>query len=178
MSGIIVSVCMLIGRSLTLRKICAADFTAVLRINSQSSPGVGTLDVDELSRSVALASAAWVAIDATDIVGYVLAFSNSDAYDGEEFLAFRTRLNEPFLYIDQIAICADARNAGIASRMYAGLTQWAHELGKLTLCCGVNLRPPNPVSVKFHQGLGFEKIAEVETRDGLLVALLSKQLIP
>jgi len=111
-------------------------------------------------------------------VGYVLAFLSSDVYEGEEFQSFLARSDEPFLYIDQVATCAMARGANIASQMYAWLQQRSHELGIFTLCCGVNLRPANPVSMRFHRKLGFESIGGLETSDGLLVALLRKKTLP
>jgi putative acetyltransferase len=62
--------------------------------------------------------------------------------------------------------------------MYACLQQRSHELCIFTLGCGVNLQPPNPVSMKFHRKIGFESICEMQTSDGQLVALLRMETLP
>lgn len=163
--------------SVHIRPVQAEDFDQILRINSASLPGVGELDRDTLRRLVSLASVSWVATDSTRVVGYLLANLNSDCYDGEEFQEFLARLDAPFLHIDQVAVCTDARSASIASQMYACLMRRIQVLDISTLCCGVNLRPANPVSLRFHHKHGFEKIGEFETSDGLLVALLRKDTL-
>ena len=161
-----------------IRRARPEDFHEILKINAESSPHVARLEPEDLRRLAALASVAWVAMDSVRVVGYVLAFLSSDVYEGEEFQAFRGRSERPFLYIDQVAVCAKARGANIASQMYAWLQQRSRELGIFTLCCGVNLRPANPVSMRFHRKLGFEIVSELDTQDGLLVALLHKQTLP
>jgi uncharacterized protein len=161
-----------------IRQVCAGDFDEILKINAESSPYVATLEAEDLRELVALTSIALVATDYARVVGYVLAFLSSDVYQREEFQSFLGRFSEPFLYIDQVAVGATTRGANIASRMYAWLQQRSHELGIFTLCCGVNLRPANPISMRFHRKLGFESIGELETSDGLLVAMLRKDTLP
>ncbi len=164
--------------SVHIRQVRAKDFDEILKINGESSPHVAKLDDEELRRLTALASIALVATDSVRVVGYLLAISSSVVYEGEEFQSFLARINEPFLHIDQVAVCATARGASIASQMYACLHQRSHELGIWTLCCGVNLQPANPVSMGFHRKIGFESICELETSDGQLVALLRKETLP
>ena len=161
-----------------IRQINAEDFDDVLKINAESAPNVAKLNDAELRRLTVLASIALVAVDSVRVAGYVLAMSSSDVYEGEEFQSFLAEFDEPFLYIDQVAVSAKARGANIASQMYAYLRQGCHELGIFTLCCEVNLRPANPVSMKFHRKLGFVSIGEMGTRDGRLVALLRMERPP
>jgi len=164
--------------SVHIRQVRSEDFDEILKINAESSPHVAKLDHEDVRRLTALASIALVATDSVRVVGYVLAISSSIVYEGEEFQSFLARFDEPFLYIDQVAVCAKARGASIASQMYASLQQRSRELGIFTLGCGVNLHPANPVSMGFHRKFGFESIGELETRDGQLVALLRKETLP
>ncbi len=164
--------------SVQLRQACADDFDEILKINAESAPHVAKLEVDDLRQLVTIASFALVASDGVHVVGYALAFLSSDVYEGDEFQSFRARFVEPFLYIDQVAACPKARRANIASQMYAWLQQRSRALGIFILCCGVNVRPANPVSMWFHRKLGFESVGDLETRDGLLVALLCNEALP
>jgi predicted GNAT superfamily acetyltransferase len=163
--------------SLIVRPAHAEDFDAILRINSQSAPHVAKLDAQDLQRLVKLASVAWVAQSPTGIAGYLLGMASYDDYDGEEFGCFVSRLDQTFLHVDQVAVGSNARRANIASQLYEHLVQWSLKRNICVLCCGVNLVPPNPVSMEFHQQRGFEKLDELRTSDGQLVALLCK-LIP
>ena len=161
---------------LLIRPIRVEDYLDILRINSEAARHVAKLDERELHRLVALARVAWVAERTTGVCGYLLAMSNSDDYDGEEFCGFEQRLLQPFMYIDQIAIDFNLRRGGIASQMYERLMRWSLEHNRFVLCCEVNLRPPNPTSMKFHEVLGFEPLGEMQTSDGRLVALFCKHL--
>ncbi|MHB1091087.1 MAG: hypothetical protein ACYC06_04325 [Ilumatobacteraceae bacterium] len=44
------------------------------------------------------------------------------------------------------------------------------------LTCEVNLQPPNPDSLRFHQRLGFGEVGQQESKPGLIVSLLAKRL--
>jgi uncharacterized protein len=161
--------------SVLLRKTRAEDCDLILAINRDSSPHVASLDLEELQRLVELADVSWVASRETQVVGYVLAMSNASRYDGEEFKYFLAKLDKPFLYVDQIAIAAHARRANVASRIYRVLTRWGRQRNIGRLCCEVNIQPPNPASLRFHEEAGFVRFGELETVDGRHVALLCKR---
>jgi uncharacterized protein len=159
-----------------LRKTRAENFAGILTINRESAPHVARLELEELQRLVALADVAWVASRGTDVVGYLLAMSSASPYDGEEFKFFLAKLDEPFLYVDQIAIATHARRSSIASRMYRVLTRWSRQRNIARLCCEVNIQPPNAASLQFHEEAGFVRFGELETVDGRHVALLCKDM--
>ncbi len=159
-----------------IRQIHMKDFNQVLCINSESNPAVARLDIHELHRIVALASVAWVATEGDDLCGYLLAMHSTDHYDGEEFQYFLTALNQPFLYIDQVAVAATYRRKNISSTMYAQLMRRDRELSVTTLCCEVNIRPLNMISLQFHKKIGFNLFREFEALDGRRVALMYKEL--
>lgn len=158
-----------------IRQVRTDDFDSILRINAECSPNVAKLDTDELRRLVAFDGVAWVAEHETHVVGYLLGMSSAAAYDGEEFQWFRSSLDQPFLYIDQIAVGAEARRTNVAAQLYEHLIEHSRAHSIHVLCCEVNLRPANPASLKFHDKLGFEKTGELETGDGRRVALLFRR---
>lgn len=154
-----------------VRPLRKADHAEVVRINRESRPGVTPLDETELTRLADLSVHHRVLIEpGAGVVGYLLAFSHRDAYDGEEFEIFRRRMDEPFLYVDQVAVGLRARRRGYGRRLYAAL---CHDTaGSPILCCEVNAVPPNPGSLAFHLGLGFRAIGRRRMSEGRTVDLL------
>lgn len=160
-----------------LRPLRHENTSEVLRLNRAAAPAVFALDASELARLLALSPLHQAAAqDDGDLAGYALAFAHDHPYDGEEFLALRSLINAPFVYVDQIVVNPDTRAAGIGRMLYQALTEQAHRLGATVLCCEVNLIPPNPASLAFHHRMGFAAIGEMETSDGRRVVLLRKDL--
>lgn len=161
-----------------MSSICSlgpAHASEVLRINHSAGAAVFRLDARELSRLLAISPLHSIARGEDGAVrGYLLAFSRDDQYDGEEFLALRAAIDEPFLYIDQIAIDSRFRGAGIGRLLYEALAQRGRNLGSRVLCCEVNTSPPNPGSLGFHRRLGFRKVGVLSVSDGRTVALLRR----
>ena len=158
------------------RPASVADFASILRINRESSPHVATLDAAELQRLIGLASVSTVSVGASGVVAYLLAMAHHASYDGEEFQRFRSQLTTSFLYVDQVAVCAEAQGQGIASTLYMHVEQWARSHGIAHLCCEVNLEPANSASLDFHHKMGFRELERLDTLDGRRVALLTKEV--
>lgn len=158
----------------TIRALQHDDIAEVLRINAAAVPAVFRLDASEVSRLLAISGLHLAAVRSDGcLTGYALAFSSAHPYDGEEFLAFRRFVDDPFLYVDQIAIEQDRRGTGIGRALYRELASCARGLGASSLCCEVNIEPPNPGSLMFHEHMGFARVGEFSASDGRKVALLS-----
>ena len=66
------------------------------------------------------------------------------------------------LHIDRIAIDANQRGQGWGPAFYRDFEQWARQERLKQLCAEVNVVPPNPRSVRFHEIYGFSSIEEFE----------------
>jgi predicted GNAT superfamily acetyltransferase len=160
-----------------IRALTCLDCEEILRINSESLPGVAHLDRTELERLMAIPNEHLAMECPTGgLAGYMLAFRSDAPYDGEEFLTFAKASAKPFIYIDQVAVDTTTRRMGVATILYNAMA--AHALGASlsALCCEVNLKPPNPISLAFHQNSGFNRAGVLDTEDGRTVALMKKTL--
>lgn len=106
------------------------------------------------------------------VVGYLLAFAHDCAYDGEEFRYFVAHLQQPFLYVDQLAVDPQRKRLGIGGQLYAALFERARARQVELLCCEVNTAPPNPASLEFHRRLGFAAMGNGDTLEGRRVTYL------
>jgi predicted GNAT superfamily acetyltransferase len=134
---------------------------ALLCLNNASARETSLLTREKFDRMIASARVAtFVALRAA----FLLAFEQSDDYDGGHFLWFRNRLDR-YLYIDRVVVAEEQRRGGLGSLLYADLFRRAELLGQRNIACEVNYVPPNPASEAFHACLGFAEIGTA-TMDG------------
>ena len=105
----------------------------------------------------------------------MLAFQQSDAYDGGHFLWFRNRF-DTFLYIDRVVVAEQHRRHGLGRMLYAEVFKRAIEMGHTRVVCEVNLEPPNPVSDWFHAALGFTEVSRAKIDNVKTVRYLATDL--
>jgi|SRR5690554_1873110 len=157
-----------------LRRITDQDLPQLLQLNNGAVPAVNELDETALKDLLAEAELAVVAARGEDLSGFLLAFGPGASYQSSNYRWFDARFPD-FLYIDRIVIAPQRRGRGIGRRLYEAA--FAHAKVR-PLCCEVNLRPPNERSLSFHRALGFQQLAEEESHDGKLVAMLATQPLP
>ena len=148
------------------RPIAPEDLPAILALNNTHAVEVNALTADALAALVAIAAHARV-IDGGD--GFLLAFSERTPVQGPNHAWFLARY-AAFLYIDRVVIAPAARGRGHARALYSDLAAIADSR---PLCCEVNVAPPNPGSLAFHDRLGFVACGEADDpRNGKRVRYL------
>ena len=152
-----------------------ADYPEILAINESALPHVNRISVDDLERFAAQSHYFKVARDEGRLAGFLLAFSEQAAYDSPNFLWFRDRYPR-FVYIDRIVVTPLRRRSGIGRLLYADLERSASAHAP-DLTCEVNLEPPNPGSLLFHERSGFVEVGRQHTGGGeKYVCLMAKKL--
>jgi len=134
----------------------------LLRVNNANARETSLLSPERFDQ---LIRSARVALFIPPAAAFLLAFAQSDHYDGGHFLWFRSRFDK-FLYIDRVVVAAEYRRHGLGRRLYADAFERATALGLTRVVCEVNLQPPNPVSDKFHAAQGFEEVGRATFEDG------------
>ncbi len=116
-----------------------------------------------------------VAADADGIAAFLIGLRAGSAYASPNYRWFCAHY-EDFAYVDRIAVAERARRQGLASQLYDDfMTMMRPHVTIMT--CEVNLRPPNPTSLRFHENRGFCRVGTQETEDGRKeVALLALRL--
>jgi predicted GNAT superfamily acetyltransferase len=149
-----------------IRDITSDDVPAVLALNNAHAIEVNALTADALVGLIAVAVRARV-VDGGH--GFLLAFSERTPVQGPNHAWFAARY-PAFVYIDRIVIAPGSRGLGHACRLYEDLAAIA--AGR-PLCCDVNIVPPNPASLAFHDRLGFVPCGEADDpRNGKRVRYL------
>ena len=147
-----------------LRPGTAADAAAVLALNNASVPHVNALTPETLAQLVALSADFTVAEDADGILGFVLCIPHGTAYWSENYRWFGERL-ATFLYLDRVAVAGRAQRRGVGRALYEELHRRMQGRWPC-IALEVNLRPPNPGSVAFHDAMGYRAVGVREYAGG------------
>jgi predicted GNAT superfamily acetyltransferase len=134
-----------------------SEFPAILALNCQSEHFLSPLDLSKLSRISSEAAVFQVVTSGAQVAGFLLVFAPQADYNNSNFLWFKTRY-ENFLYIDRIVTSKDFRGCHLATNFYNQLEKYAIAHGIPRLACEINIDPPNPVSMRFHQKQGFAEV--------------------
>lgn len=159
---------------LHVRDVSAVDLPAVLELNEQAIPYVNHLDLVQMQWFADVAAYFRVAEYNGSLAGFLIAVTPETDYSSPYFGWFCRRYTQ-FIYVDRVAVAAQARRRGIARALYRDVERYAYEHGHL-LTVDVYSRPPNDISLAFHRNYGFEEIGsqEVELGTKTVVKFLKK----
>ena len=161
-----------------VRDIETADLPRVLEINNANTPGVSELTFTELETDLENSLHA-LAIDNEqgEVCAFCITFAPNapDAGDNHRWFAERYK---SFVYLDRIAIDSNHQNRGLGALLYQAVEQHMQNSAEHPLlCCEVNLEPPNPGSLRFHQRIGFTEVGQTNPEyENYRVSYLSKSL--
>jgi predicted GNAT superfamily acetyltransferase len=139
------------------RAATESDFAVILALNLESEHFLSPLNPNKLERLCREAAVFQVATSQDLVAGFLLVFSPQADYDSPNFLWFKARYHD-FLYVDRIVISEKFRGHHLASRFYEQLENHALAQGVARIVCEVNIDPPNPASLRFHESQGFGEI--------------------
>jgi predicted GNAT superfamily acetyltransferase len=160
-----------------VRNIEITDLLRVLEINNANTPGVSELTQSELETDInnclhALA----IENEQGEVCAFCITFDPNAPNAGTNHQWFAERYRS-FVYLDRIAIDSNHQNRGLGALLYQAVEQHMLESAEHSLlCCEVNLEPPNPGSLRFHNRLGFTEVGQQSPQHGYIVSLLMKTI--
>jgi predicted GNAT superfamily acetyltransferase len=160
-----------------VRNIEITDVARVLEINNANTPGVSELTLSELETDIKNCLHA-LAIDNEhgEVCAFCITFAPDAPDAGVNHQWFADRF-ESFVYLDRIAIDPAYQNLGLGVLLYQSVEQQIIASAQHSLlCCEVNLKPPNPGSLRFHHRIGFTEVGQHSPQQDYLVSMLSKNL--
>ena len=161
------------SRGLVVRAGTPHDESAVLELNNASTPHVNALAAEQFAWLVAEADYFRVAELDGALAGFVIAIRSGTAYWSGNYAWFSERYLR-FLYLDRVVVAPNARRHGVGRVLYDDLVTFASgRWPRITL--EVNVRPPNPGSIAFHEQMQFERVGSRSYAEGE-VAMFERML--
>jgi predicted GNAT superfamily acetyltransferase len=160
----------------SIRNARREDLDRIWQLNESVVPHVNSITVAEFEAFLRDAAYFRVMVGDDDrMLGFLVALAPGSSYNSPNFGWFK-RHYTGFAYIDRIAVTSEHRGQGVAKALYDDLAGFARDWAA-SLACEVNLRPPNPGSLAFHQKVGFTEVGRQEIYDGeKLVAMLMRPI--
>ena len=158
-----------------LRPIADGDVADVLALNEVNVELLAPLDTARLEQLQAWALRADVIDVDGAFAGFVITFGPGTDYDSPNYRWFSARYGSDFHCLDRIVLADPFRRLGLGSAVYDVVEADATHGRRLTL--EVNVEPPNPASLAFHAGRGFDEVGRLGG-PGKTVALMAKRLTP
>jgi len=158
-----------------IRDVATEDIDEILTLNEAEVPAVNSIPIGQMHWFAEHAAYFRVAIANNRLAAFLIGLRPGVAYESVNYRWF-CKNYEDFGYIDRIAVAEHARRHGLATRMYDDFQ--ASLKGDVdTMTCEVNLRPPNEVSMRFHERHGFSQVGTQPSEGGTKeVALMAKTL--
>lgn len=158
-----------------LRQAHTGDLASLLVLNEAAVPHVNHLTLRDMESFLEQAAYFRLLCIDGDPAAFLLGFAPGARYRSSNYRWFCQRYTS-FIYIDRVAVAPPLRGHGLGGTLYRDLEAFAAPAVPL-LACEVNLQPPNPGSIRFHQRFGFFQVGIQNTEGGKkTVSLMIKNI--
>lgn len=145
------------GASALIRDARAADFPSIAALNAGAERFLSPMSEARLERLHGWASYHRLIERDGAVAAFLLAFREGGGYDSPNYHWFSERYPS-FVYIDRVVVAPPHRGIGLATALYLDVFAFARKHGVATVTCEFDIDPPNEVSRRFHERLGFREV--------------------
>lgn len=145
---------------LEIRPLSKSDVDSIWKINEDGLPGTGKVSPEEIEALLDFSSLSVGAYSGEKLVGFVICLPPKTAYGSLNYAWFNQRYDD-FLYVDRIAVKTQYQNQKTGTLLYDFVKRNAIENG-IPVTAEVNIQPPNPGSMRFHDRHGFQQVGVLD----------------
>ena len=143
-----------------VRNLVDSEAERIWAINEEGLPGTGKVSQQEIKALLEFSSLSIGAYLEDRLVGFVICLPPNTDYGSLNYAWFNQRYDK-FLYVDRIAVSIEFQNQKIGSILYEHVKKQAEEMD-VPVTAEVNIHPPNPGSMRFHERHGFEQVGVLD----------------
>lgn len=156
-----------------IRSAKKSDLDQIYSLNESVLPHVNSIPISDFEDFMEISSFFLVIEEDNKVIGFIIVLGPGQKYNSENYKYFSNSYSS-FDYVDRIVIERKYRGRGYGSKLYENLFESSLEK---RITCEVNIKPPNPKSIKFHQMLGFREVKQQHSEGGKkFVSLMVKEI--
>ncbi len=139
-----------------LRDAKHSDIEKIVSINESAIPAVNYVSYDEFEWFLYRKLYFKIAENSHGTIsGFLLVLPSGLEYKSLNYKWFSDKYSK-FAYIDRIVIMDEFKNNGIGKSLYLDLEK--NIIDYEFIACEFNIKPPNPISKKFHESLNYKNV--------------------
>ena len=154
-----------------LREVESRDLERILELNEESVHFLSPLTLEKLRRLWGQSEMFNVVECEGTVDAFVLTLSEGKDYDSLNYLWFSSNYNK-FLYIDRVVVSERMQGKGLGKMLYKSVFEHARKMGVPYVTAEIDINPPNPGSLKFHERFDFKEVGRQTVADGKKVVSL------
>jgi|BioPla2DNA2_1021312.scaffolds.fasta_scaffold105816_2 predicted GNAT superfamily acetyltransferase len=154
-----------------IRPATPEDYEQILKLNEESVHFLSPLSKERLTH-LHQQSEILKVIEVDGLVeAFVLALREGKDYDSVNYIWFTKNYNK-FLYIDRVVVSVKKQGSGLGKLLYEEVFKHAKSIEIPVVTAEIDIEPPNPVSLKFHEKFGFKEVGKQSVAGGKKIVSL------
>ncbi|HAS73589.1 MAG TPA: GNAT family N-acetyltransferase [Clostridiales bacterium UBA8960] len=155
----------------TIRKAEKRDLNKILELNEESVHFLSPLNMEKLEHLVSQSEVLEVVEVDGEVEAFILTIIEGKDYDSVNYLWFAERY-ERFLYIDRVVVSVKMHGKGLGGMLYKSIFEYAKQKKIPFVTAEIDINPPNPGSLRFHEKNGFSEVGKQTVADGKKIVSL------
>ena len=155
----------------TIRKAEKRDLNKILELNEESVHFLSPLNMEKLEHLVSQSEVLEVVEVDGEVEAFILTIIEGKDYDSVNYLWFAERY-ERFLYIDRVVVSVKMHGKGLGGMLYKSIFEYAKQKEIPFVTAEIDINPPNPGSLRFHEKNGFSDVGKQTVADGKKIVSL------
>lgn len=154
-----------------LRQSTPKDLERILALNEESVHFLSPLTKEKLEKLINQSEMLHVIEVEGCVEAFVLTIREGQDYDSVNYLWFTERYHQ-FLYIDRVVVSVKMHGMGLGQMLYESVFKHAKAIGVPFITAEIDINPPNPGSLRFHEKFGFKEVGKQSIAGGKKVVSL------
>ncbi len=158
-------------KKIQIRPVTLEDYEQILKLNEESVHFLSPLTAEKLVH-LHKQSELFKVIDIDGSAeAFVLSLREGKEYDSVNYTWFLNHYKQ-FLYIDRVVVSLKHQHSGFGKLLYEEVFKHADSIDIPVVTAEIDIEPPNPVSLKFHEKFGFKEVGKQSVAGGKKIVSL------
>lgn len=158
-------------KNVIVRKFKTKDYDRILELNDESVHFLSPLTKEKLNNLISQSELLNVIEVDGNVEAFVLTLIEGKEYDSINYLWFSNNYDH-FMYVDRVVVSSKMQGKGLGNILYQSVFAHAKLINVPYVTAEIDISPPNPGSLIFHEKFGFKEVGKQTVAEGKKVVTL------